>query len=93
MKTLDSIWVTRDGRKIPVCDLKVDHLRNLIPFMEGWHGRVESEVFSSACFLQGEMALESVDNLLDSIQMDCPCEACEWKLVFQLELLRRGFEI
>jgi hypothetical protein len=32
-KPYDELWTTRDGRKIPVADMDVDHLRNALRMM------------------------------------------------------------
>ena len=63
---LPSIWTTKDGQQIPIVDLETRHLDNIIAMYirraESLRLRILSEAYTFQCFLQGEMAIDAVDN-------------------------------
>jgi hypothetical protein len=91
--TWNRVWTTKDGQKIPVRKLTDSHLHNLIKFMEKQHHGLENDAWATAGVLSGERAVEHAENYAMSFAGTeyggCPCEACEWKEVFESEVARR----
>jgi hypothetical protein len=50
------VWVTKDGRKIPVREMTNEHLTNAIRFLQRAHARYVEFVMDNMPQLNGEMA-------------------------------------
>lgn len=57
-----TIWTTKNGRKLPICELETDHLINIVKMLarqaEGIRQKESSALWSTHIDLQGEMALD-----------------------------------
>jgi hypothetical protein len=64
-------WTTRDGTKIDIKDMTDSHLANAIALMERNSEKYRQGAINSGLqmlgYLQGEMAIESVENWIDEL--------------------------
>lgn len=69
---VQKIWITKDNRVIPVREMTDEHIVNTLAYFRKRVGRFrrreEAAGLAALAFLQGEMAIASVESQLDSYE-------------------------
>jgi len=90
------IWTTKDKRKIRICDMADQHLINTTKMLERYadiYTQISlSKAYEAESCLQGEMALESIDNVIQDLEENgvAPERISPLYSNFIKEKLRRG---
>gem|GEM_PF-1954717 len=73
IKKQTKLWTTKDKRKIRICDMDDQHLENTINMIERTASKMTDEALNAGyrllCILQGEMAIESVEDEIIALEM------------------------
>jgi len=67
IKKQTSLWKTRDGTKIRICDMSDSHLGNAMKFLETLSREIDKRLVCMTNPFTGEVAAEMFDAVQDSI--------------------------
>ena len=73
----DKIWITKDNKKIKIRDISLEHLKNIIKYLEKEFDEIENPLNNYPDF-NGEMAQMGAENNW-KLQMEC-YERLQYKL-------------
>ena len=69
---MKKIWITKDKQHIKIKDMTTSHIKNCVRMIETYYERREHEIYMSGLkaltFLNGEIAIQSVENGLNDLE-------------------------
>ena len=84
------IWRTKDGQKIKVSNMTIEHLRNAIGVLQRHHSSSVAMAYEAVGFFHGEIAISLAEAEIDRLEGgECDCGACQWIDTLKQELGRR----
>jgi hypothetical protein len=87
------VWTTKNGTKLKIKDMTTHHITNCIALLERYHSTQLHNAHSFLNTLHGEMAIETMENNIASLEEDgWQDKAEEYIDSFQKELERRKNE-